>query len=166
MSIAIVPPTTEADLRWLAHLWRSEWGGDGMVSRGHMYPLSALHALLAKVDGEFAGAATYRWDGAGGCELMSLNAIREGAGIGTKLLEAVERTAREAGCRRVWLITSNDNVDAMRFYQRRGYRISAVYPGAVDEARAVKPSIPLVGNHGIEIHDEIELAKSLAGEMR
>lgn len=77
------------------------------------------------------------------------------------MLTAVEDKARAAGCNRVWLITSNDNVEALRFYQRRGYRITAVYPGAIDEARKIKPAIPLIGNHGIEIHDEIELAKEL-----
>ncbi len=133
-----------------------------MVSRGHIYQLADLVSLVAKVDGEMAGAATYRIDGRGGCELMSINATRPHAGVGSRLLEAVERAAREAGCRRVWLITSNDNLNALRFYQRRGYRMAALYPGAIDEARRIKPSIPLVGNDGIEIHDELELAKALA----
>jgi len=83
----------------------------------------------------------------------------EGQGAGTALLTAVEAAAAAAGCRRLWLITTNDNLDALRFYQRRGYRLAALYPGAVDEARRVKPTIPLVGNHGIPLHDELELEK-------
>lgn len=159
--LEVLHPQGQADIRWLQDLWKSEWGGDIMVSRGHVYRLVELESLIAKVDGQFVGAATYRFDDNGGCELMSINATKPGGGVGTQLLTAVEDKARAAGCNRVWLITSNDNVEALRFYQRRGYRITAVYPGAIDEARKIKPAIPLIGNHGIEIHDEIELAKEL-----
>ena len=58
---------------------------------------------------------------------------------------------------RLWLVTTNDNLDALRFYQRRGLRITAVAAGAVDEARKIKPGIPLLGDHGIAIRDEITL---------
>ncbi|WP_245632872.1 GNAT family N-acetyltransferase [Alicyclobacillus kakegawensis] len=162
LDVQIGPPKEEREWRWLYTLWQQEWGGETMVSRGHVYRLADLDSLVAKIDGEMAGAATYRMDGVGGCELMSINATRSNAGVGTRLLEAVERAAREAGCRRVWLITSNDNLNALRFYQRRGYRMTALYPGAIDEARRIKPTIPLIGNDGIEIHDELELAKALA----
>lgn len=163
MDIDIFAPTGEDDHRWLTQLWQSEWGGDTMVSRGDVFHLTDLESLIAKVGGECVGAATYRFDGDGGCELMSINATGRGAGVGTKLLAAVEGKARHAGCRWIWLITSNDNLDALRFYQRRGYRITSVHTGAIDEARHIKPSIPLIGDHGIEVHDEIELAKSLRG---
>ncbi len=136
-----------------------------MVSRGHVYHLTDLKSLVAKIGGECVGAATYR-RGDSGCELMTINAVSQGFGVGTQLLNAVEREARRTGCQRVWLITSNDNLDALRFYQRRGYRITAVYPGAIDEARRIKPSIPLIGDHGIEIHDEIELAKTWETKRR
>jgi len=157
----IVRRIGDAEHRWLSQLWQSEWDGDTMVSRGHAYRLTDLESLVAKVAGQFVGAATYRIDASGSCELMSINAVNPGAGVGTKLLHAVEEAARKAGCHRIWLITSNDNLDAMRFYQRHGYRITAVYPDAIDEARRIKPTIPFIGNHGIEIHDEIELSKSL-----
>jgi GNAT superfamily N-acetyltransferase len=77
--------------------------------------------------------------------------------VGTALLDAVKRIALEAGCRRVYLTTTNDNLRALRFYQRRGFRLVAVYAGAVDRARAHKPQIPAIGMHGIPIRDEIEL---------
>lgn len=161
LEIQIMPPSEEHEGQWLDDLWQSEWGGEIMVSRGQTYRLSDLECLLAKSNGELIGAVTYRLDGAGGCELMSINTVMQGGGIGTQLLTEVEDRARAAGCRRVWLITSNDNLDALRFYQRRGYRIVSVHPGGIDGARRVKPSIPLVGRHGIEIHDEIELARTL-----
>ena len=76
-------------------------------------------------------------------------------------MAAVEQQAREAGARRIWLITTNDNLDVLRFYQRRGYRLAAVFPGAVDEARKQKPTIPLTGFYGIPIRDEILPEKTL-----
>lgn len=159
-SIRIAPPSTDDDRSWLAELWRTEWGGESMVTRGRIHHLADLQALIAWDGAQRAGAATYRLEG-GACELLSLNAVDAGRGVGTGLLRAVEDAAREAGCDRVWLITSNDNVDALRFYQRRGYRIVAIHTGAIDAARRVKPSIPATGFYGIPIHDEIELEKRL-----
>ena len=92
---------------------------------------------------------------------MSINAAVEGLGVGSVLISAVEESVQKAGIRRIWLITSNDNLDALRFYQRRGYRITAVYPNAIDEARKLKPTIPELGYYKIPIHDELELEKFL-----
>lgn len=152
----ILPPETDEDRAWLRELWLREWGGEIMVTRGRIHHLSELGALIARAGGARAGAATYQIEG-DNCELLSLNALTEGAGVGGALLTAVGEVARRAGCRRVWLITSNDNLDALRFYQRRGYRLAAVYPGAVEEARRIKPTIPLVGHYGIPIRDDLEL---------
>lgn len=159
-ALNITPPQDGRQREWLRRLWQAEWGGDWMVSRGHKYNLEALQALLAQIDGNLVGAVTYRIDGEQ-CEVMSLNATQPGGGIGTSLLWAVENGARSSGCRRVWCITSNDNVEALKFYQRRGYRMVAVYPGAIDDARRLKPTIPVVGAHDIPIHDEIELSKTI-----
>jgi len=160
-AIQVSPPCGPSDGQWLTTLWHSEWMGETMVSRGHIYHLQDLMALVAKIDEKPVGAATYRLNDAGGCELLSINAAVAGVGVGTRLLEAVEEDCRRLGCGRVWLITSNDNLEALRFYQRRGYRIIAVYPGAIDEARQTKPTIPVIGNFGIGVHDEIELEKVL-----
>ena len=131
-----------------------------MVTRGRIHAVDDLDAVIAWRGTERVGAATYRIDGTD-AELLSLDALDRGRGIGTALLAEVEYLVAAAGVARLRLITTNDNLDALRFYQRRGYRIAAVYAGAVDEARARKPSIPFEGNDGIPIHDEIELAKRL-----
>ena len=73
------------------------------------------------------------------------------------MLAAVAEEAVRRGARRLWLITRNDNLDALRFYQRRGMRLCAIHRDAIDQARLVKPSNPLVGNFGIAIPDELEL---------
>lgn len=83
-------------------------------------------------------------------------------GAGTALIEEVERIALNAGCRRLWLITTNDNIEGLRFYQRRGFRLVELHAGAVDRSReSLKPEIPAIGEHGIPIRDELELEKLL-----
>lgn len=159
-SIRVDHPNSDADRSWLGDLWHSEWDGDVMISKGRTYHIWDLNALIAWDGDTRVGAATYHM-GTDDCELLSINATVDGRGVGTALLNAFEETVRKAGRRRVWLITSNDNLDALRFYQRRGYRIVAVYPNAIDEARKVKPTIPTVGYYDIPIHDEIELEKWL-----
>lgn len=151
---------SDDDKAWLRELWVSKWGGETMVTRGRVRHIADLNLLLAKFGGERIGAAAYRIEGEE-CELLSLNALKKRFGIGSALLASVEQRAREASCSRVFLITTNDNLDALRFCQRRGYRIAAVSPGAIDEARKVKPTIPLEGQYGIPIRDEIVLEKSV-----
>jgi ribosomal protein S18 acetylase RimI-like enzyme len=117
--------------------------------------------LVAEQGGRLVGVLTYVVAGAD-CEVLTLHVDDRRRGLGSALIAEVKDIARRAGCRRLWVMTTNDNVDALRFYQRRGFRFSVVRPGAVDESRArLKPEIPEIGNHGIPIRDEIELAQEL-----
>ena len=87
--------------------------------------------------------------------MLTLHASPRLAGAGTALLSGVQAVARRAGCRRLWVVTTNDNVDALRFYQRRGLRLAHLRPGAVDESRkALKPEIPQTGSHHIPLRDD------------
>jgi len=97
----------------------------------------------------------------GVCEITSLDSKCENQGVGTALVELVKTRAREQGCTRLQLLTTNDNINAIRFYQKRGFDLAGVNLGAVDRARALKPEIPLVGQNGIEIHHEIEFAMEI-----
>jgi GNAT superfamily N-acetyltransferase len=113
--------------------------------------------LVAETSDGAVGLLTYIVDGEA-CEVLTLHAVRQWAGAGSALIAAVRAVAAEQGCRRLWLVTTNDNVDALRFYQRRGFRLAAVRPGLVDEARrTLKPEIPETGAYGIPLRDEIEL---------
>jgi GNAT superfamily N-acetyltransferase len=150
----------QEDESWLADVWRESWGDVIVVSRGRVHRVSELAALIAWDGEERVGAATYHLDGEA-AELTSLNAVAQGKGVGSALIASVEQAVRGLGARRLWLITTNDNVDALRFYQRRGFRLARLHAGAVDEARRIKPAIPEIGEHGIPIHDEIELEKWL-----
>jgi ribosomal protein S18 acetylase RimI-like enzyme len=74
----------------------------------------------------------------------------------------LQAVAREAGCQRLWVVTRNDNVDALRFCQRRGFRLTELRPGAADASRdMLKPEIPSVGAHGITVRDELKLEMDL-----
>src|SRR5207248_8829267 len=95
-------------------------------------------------------------------EIVTLNALQPRQGIGSALIEALAADLSSRGVREIRVTTTNDNLDALRFYQRRGFRLAALRPGAVDVARRLKPSIPVVGNHGIARHDELELVRVLA----
>lgn len=134
-----------------------------MVSKGETVHINELSSVIAWQQGDRVGAATYRLTH-GGCELVSINALEGSRGTGTALLQAVEAKAAAAGCSRLWLITTNDNLTALGFYQKRGYRLCALYPGAVDIARKTKLTIPLVSDDGIPIRDELELEKLLGVE--
>ncbi|MFC7441942.1 GNAT family N-acetyltransferase [Laceyella putida] len=149
---------TEAERLWLEGLWQREWGGLTMITRGKSTALADLRAVIAYLDEEPVGAVTWL-ENEKDAELMSLNALREGLGIGSALLARAEQEVRATGKERLFLITTNDNLHALRFYQRRGYRLVRVYPGAVDAARLLKPSIPVIGYDQIPLHDELELAK-------
>jgi ribosomal protein S18 acetylase RimI-like enzyme len=130
-----------------------------------VHPLD--HPILLAEDGtELIGALTYVIADTG-CEVLTLHTDRQWSGIGTALLAEVERIARAAGCTRLWLITTNDNVDALRFYQRRGFRLAELHRGAVDDCRArLKPEIPATGSHGIPIRDELVLEQELVPHSR
>jgi GNAT superfamily N-acetyltransferase len=114
-------------------------------------------AVLAWSRDELRGIATYVIDGPS-CELLTLHASTRAAGIGSALLAAVKEIATDRGCSRLWVVTTNDNLDALRFYQRRGFRLALVRPGAVDRSRDVlKPEIPRAGEYGIPLRDELQL---------
>jgi GNAT superfamily N-acetyltransferase len=118
-------------------------------------------ALVAEQDGRLVGVLSYVVDPAS-CEVLTLHADVRGRGVGTALIDEVKRVATRTGCTRLWVITTNDNVDALRFYQRRGFRLAALHRGAVDDSRArLKPEIPEIGDHRIPLRDELELELEL-----
>ena len=135
----------------------ARWNSSRVVRRGALERPIEHPSLLAGEDGRLLGVLTYVIDG-DGCEVLTLHADVRRRGVGSALIAAVQRLAAEAGCTRLWLITTNDNVDALRFYQRRGFRLAALHRGSVDDSRArLKAEIPAVGDHGIPLRDELEL---------
>jgi ribosomal protein S18 acetylase RimI-like enzyme len=166
--LELLAPHAEATVRalrddertWAAATLRESWGGDIVIAGGRELRPAELPALVAEADGERAGLATYEVTDRD-CELVSLDALTIGAGIGSALVEAVANVASAAGCTRLRVITTNDNLPALRLYQRHGFVLAAVHPGAVDLARRRKPQIPTTGHAGIPIRDELELVRAL-----
>lgn len=145
----------DADRPWANELLRERWGAARMVSRGREHDGGTLPALAARRGGRLAGLVTLCFDG-DACEVVTLDAVEQRRGVGRALLEAAIGRARERGCARIWLVTTNDNVVAQRFYEHLGWRLAAVHRGALDEARKLKPEIPRLGMGGVPLTDELE----------
>ena len=145
-----------SDREWLEQLLREHWGGPTVVARGRVHVASQLDGAIATIGTRRTGAITWLVEG-DSCEVVTLNSLQSGLGVGSALVRASTHAARASQCRRLWLITTNDNLSAIRFYQRRGFELVAVHRRAIERSRQLKPSIPLVGDHGIPIRDEIEL---------
>ena len=146
-----------AELRdWANRALQNHWGSTRILSRWRYHETRNLPAFVALKNGEPVGLATYYFEGEL-CELVTLNSFAEGIGIGEALLFAVRDAAREAGCKKLWLTTSNDNLPALQFYQKRAMTIVAVHRHAIDEARKENRAIPLLGYHDIPSRDELEL---------
>ncbi|HEY5119518.1 MAG TPA: GNAT family N-acetyltransferase, partial [Anaerolineales bacterium] len=120
-----------------------------------------LPGFVAAVGERKVGLITYRIDG-NLCEIATLNSLFPAHGIVSALLAAVRTDAVRLGCRALQLTTTNDNLNALRFYQKRGFAFAAVRPNAVDGTRKIKP-VPLLGESGIPIRDEIDFLLNLDG---
>jgi len=137
------------------------WNGPYTVSRGKVHDTRAVPGFIALHNGEILGYVLFHILGEE-CEIAVLESMRENLGVGSALVNAVLSEAKAVKCRRVWLVTTNDNIHAIRFYQRFGFSLRAVHIDAMDEARKLKPEIPLSGNDGITIAHEFEFEILLA----
>jgi N-acetylglutamate synthase-like GNAT family acetyltransferase len=151
-----IRPLNESDHDWVADFLVEHWGSTKMVTKGKIYDADKLPGFVAIQKNKPVGLITYRING-NQCEIGSLNSLVESAGIGTALIDAVKDAADAVGCKRVWLITTNDNTAALRFYQKRGFILATLYPNAIEQSRRLKQEIPMVGIDGIPLRDEIEL---------
>ena len=150
-----IKPVSPSDTSWVLETVRG-WGADFIVSRGRkIFPTEIDGFYAIDESGQRVGLITCEIRDHQ-CEIVTLDAFTKFQGIGTRLLDTVVNDATLRGCHRLWLITTNDNLDAIRFYQRRGLTIAAVYPNALALSRKLKPSIPKIGQHGIPLRDEIE----------
>lgn len=156
MSEFTLRPLTISDRDWVARRITESWGAETVVAHDEIYRPAELPGFAAMFEDEIAGLLTFHIQGKA-CEIVTLDSWREGLGVGSALIEAATQAARRVGCRRLWLITTNDNTHALRFYQKRGFVIAAIHVNALEKARRLKPEIPLIGEDGIPLRDEIEL---------
>ncbi len=155
-----VRPLTSADCNWVSRFMVAEWGAEIVVAHGEIFRPADLPGFAAFVGEEPVGLLTYNIT-RNECEIVTLDSWREGLGIGKALIEAARQAAGRVGCGRLFLVATNNNTRALRFYQKRGFIIAAVRLNALEESRRIKPEIPLTDEDGLPIRDEIELEMSL-----
>jgi len=146
----------ETDRKWIRDFLVKEWQSPLVVTRGVIHQADSLPGFIAEIDGYKQGLITYNIK-VSQCEIVTLNSLVEKQGIGSGLIETVRKKASALGCKRLWLITTNDNIDAIKFYKKRGFKVAAIHKNAVNESRRLKPEIPLTGIDGVPICDEIEM---------
>jgi GNAT superfamily N-acetyltransferase len=155
-------PIKASDRSWIATFVESRWGSDIVVAKGRVTRPAELDGLAAFKGKDPVGLLTYRIEGRD-CEIVTIDSTAEGVGIGTNLIAAVRRKAKTARCKRLWFITTNDNLNALQFYQKRGFHLIALHPDAIEASRKLKPQIPMKAANGVPIRDELELELELSG---
>lgn len=135
------------------------WGGDFIVSgseRLYGHDLDGFVVLDGKV---IIGLLTYHLKNSE-CEIVSLDSVRVKQGIGSALIKSMIKKAKEMKVNRLWLMTTNDNIEAQEFYKKRGFFVKEIHKGAIQKSRDLGENIPLVSKNGTPICDEIELEYS------
>ncbi|HEY3230095.1 MAG TPA: GNAT family N-acetyltransferase [Roseiflexaceae bacterium] len=160
MTALSIRPLNADDKDWVAQFIREHWGADIAVAHGTVYYPRDLPGFIALQEEERVGLVTYHIAG-DSCEIVTIDSDTPSIGVGTVLIDAVKELARQAGCSRLWLITTNDNMNALRFYQKRGFVLVAVHRNALEQSRKLKPEISLIGDDEIPLRDEIELEMML-----
>ena len=145
-----------SDREWIRNLFINNWGGDFIVSRGKVHKSDNLEGFITEEKGEKVGLVTFNIEN-NKMEIVTIDSLSPGRGIGALLLKEVIKMAKEKNVKRIWLITTNDNLNALKFYQKNDFHLVKIYPGAIAESRKIKPQIPEIGEDGIPIRDEIEL---------
>lgn len=136
------------------------WYDIRMVIRGKIIDLSESDGYCIIENQRVIGVITYCIEG-GECEITLLHSLLENQGIGTRLVQAVLEAAQTAGAGKVKVITTNDNIRAILFYQRKGFDMAVLYHNSMDKVREIKRGVPLIGENGILLKHEIEFVKTL-----
>lgn len=151
-----VRPIGIKDQLWIKETISREWSSNIIVSKGKVYEAEKLPGFIADLDGKPVGLITYHIEN-DECEIISLNSLKQGQGVGEALIKAVKTEASKKHLAKITTITTNDNLPALGWYQKRGFVLKAIYPNALAASRKLKPQIPQVGIGGIPLRDEIEL---------
>lgn len=151
-----IRPTTPDDNEWLQCKVSDELGGFPVITPGDIYQPEDLSGIIAVGNDQRIGLLNYVVRNRA-CEIVTLASLHSGMGIGTALIDEAITIARQHNCERLWLVTTNDNLNALGFYQTRGFRLTAIHRNAMDRVRQLKPDVPRIGLAGIPLRDMIEL---------
>ncbi len=148
-------PITEEYRDEVNRILLDEWHCPPSVSKGKVIDTTNLSGFICLENDKIVGVVTYdisEYE----CEIVTLNSFVENKGIGTALINNVINVAKAQNCKRLWLITTNDDISAIRFYQKKNFDLIAIHINSMDISRKLKPSIPLIGRDNIPIKHEIE----------
>lgn len=148
------------DLNTVLDIVTRLWGDAIIVVHSDVYQIADLDGLKAMIGEDIVGILHYQVLGEE-CEILTFASLREGQGIGSALLASVEYIAKSHQCKKLSLITTNDNLHALGFYQRRGFQLVELYPNQVNISRVIKPGIPMIGHNNIPLRDELKLEKTI-----
>lgn len=144
------------DQPWIKNFYKERWGSFRVVTRGVLHDVPRLPGFMAWKNGIRVGLLTFHIVD-NKFEIVTLDSLEQNIGVGSALISKAVAFARQKYCQAVWLITTNDNMPALRFYQKRGFHLVAVHRNALDDSRNLKPEIPQIGLYDIPLRDEIEL---------
>jgi ribosomal protein S18 acetylase RimI-like enzyme len=145
------------DIPWIKETMEKDWGGEPLLVRDKKYYPTALAGILAFDQAQNHLGFLFFEISDKTCEIVVFEIFQKLRGIGTLVLSELKDIAKQRGCDRISLMTHNDNLDALRFYQRRGFHICGIHLNSMEKIRKLKPCIPLTGDYGIPIRDEIDL---------
>ncbi|GJQ62706.1 MAG: N-acetyltransferase [Melioribacteraceae bacterium] len=149
--IVNIIPVEDTEVR---KILEEHWGSTTIIAMDRVHTIEDLSGFVAIQKNMAAGLITYEIR-KNTCEIVTLNSLIPRIGVGSELVSRCIKLAREENCEKIWVSTTNDNTDAMKFYQKRGFRFRQIYPDKIDEYRLKKPEIPLIGMNDIPMKDEI-----------
>jgi ribosomal protein S18 acetylase RimI-like enzyme len=150
-----VRPIQDDDRPWVLGRLQDAFGDATVARKGASIDASVLPGFVATEDGRPLGLLTYEAV-RGEFEVVAIISVEEGRGIGRALMDAARDYAVSAGYPRFWLVTTNDNTRAIRFYQLWGMDLCAFYRRGARCSRRAKPSLPEQGVDGIPLEHELE----------
>jgi N-acetylglutamate synthase-like GNAT family acetyltransferase len=152
-----IKTAAKADFEWIKELYRQYWSGDICVSRGKVQKVDDFTGgFVAETGGQNTGFVTYTITGPE-MEITGMVSLKEKSGIGSALVKEVIELAKKQKIKKVCLVTTNDNLNGIGFWQKRGFKLVKVYPCSMEYVRKIKPAVPLIGENGIPLRDELEL---------
>src|SRR5215831_7846323 len=155
---ALVREATDEDRTVVRDLFSRDFGRTRIVAFGELMDLDQMPALVAVMHAEPAGALAYRLLGdALHIVALATDPMWQRSGVGGHLIAEAELLARRLQLKRLVVATTNDNLPALYFYQRRGYVLIHLEPNSIIHHTQQQVS----GFAGIPVRDEVRLEKKL-----
>jgi len=157
----LVREATDADRVAARELFARDFGRTKIVAYGAVMDIDQMPALVAVRYADPSGALAYRLHGdALHIVALATDPMWQRSGVGGHLVAEAELIARRLNLRRLVVSTTNDNLPALYFYQRRGYRMTDFVPSSI----IMHTGQEVAGFAGIPVRDEVRLEKLLAEE--